>query len=119
MKDFLAFIKDNITLLDGATGTQFQLRGLPAGKSPELLNLEDPALVEEIHRAYVGAGSDVVYANTFGANRLKMPHGKTESIVRAGVEKARRAAGGKFVGLDIGPPGAHCEPLGGMTGDGG
>ena len=117
MKDFLAFIKDNITLLDGATGTQFQLRGLPAGKSPELLNLEDPALVEEIHRAYVGAGSDVIYANTFGANRLKMPHGKAESIVRAGVEIARRAAGDKFVALDIGPTGALCEPLGSMTFD--
>lgn len=117
MKDFLAFIKDNITLLDGATGTQFQLRGLPAGKSPELLNLEDPALVEEIHRAYVEAGSDVVYANTFGANRLKMPHGKAESIVRAGVEIARRAAGDKFVALDIGPTGALCEPLGSMTFD--
>ena len=117
MKDFLAFIKDNITLLDGATGTQFQLRGLPAGKSPELLNLEDPALVEEIHRAYVEAGSDVVYANTFGANRLKMPHGKAESIVRAGVEAARRAAGDKFVALDIGPTGALCEPLGSMTFD--
>lgn len=117
MKDFLAFIKDNITLLDGATGTQFQLRGLPAGKSPELLNLEDPALVEEIHRAYVEAGSDVIYANTFGANRLKMPHGKAESIVRAGVEIARRAAGDKFVALDIGPTGALCEPLGSMTFD--
>ena len=117
MKDFLAFIKDNITLLDGATGTQFQLRGLPAGKSPELLNLEDPALVEEIHRAYVEAGSDVVYANTFGANRLKMPDGKAESIVRAGVEAARRAAGDKFVALDIGPTGALCEPLGSMTFD--
>ena len=117
MKDFLAFIKDNITLLDGATGTQFQLRGLPAGKSPELLNLEDPALVEEIHRAYVEAGSDVVYANPFGANRLKMPHGKAESIVRAGVEIARRAAGDKFVALDIGPTGALCEPLGSMTFD--
>ena len=117
MKDFLAFIKDNITLLDGATGTQFQLRGLPAGKSPELLNLEDPALVEEIHRAYVEAGSDVVYANTFGANRLKMPRGKAESIVRAGVEIARRAAGDKFVALDIGPTGALCEPLGSMTFD--
>ena len=117
MKDFLAFIKDNITLLDGATGTQFQLRGLPAGKSPELLNLEDPALVEEIHRAYVEAGSDVVYANTFGANRLKMPRGKAESIVRAGAEIARRAAGDKFVALDIGPTGALCEPLGSMTFD--
>ena len=117
MKDFLAFIKDNITLLDGATGTQFQLRGLPAGKSLELLNLEDPALVEEIHRAYVEAGSDVIYANTFGANRLKMPHGKAESIVRAGVEIARRAAGDKFVALDIGPTGALCEPLGSMTFD--
>ena len=117
MKDFLAFIKDNITLLDGATGTQFQLRGLPAGKSPELLNLEDPALVEEVHRAYVEAGSDVVYANTFGANRLKMPDGKAESIVRAGVEIARRAAGDKFVALDIGPTGALCEPLGSMTFD--
>ena len=116
MKDFLAFAKDHIVLLDGATGTQFQLRGLPAGKSPELLNLEDPVMVEEIHRAYIGAGSDVIYANTFGANRVKLGDGeRVKSIVRAGVEIARRAAGDKFVALDIGPTGALSEPLGSMT----
>ena len=116
MKDFLAFAKDRIVLLDGATGTQFQLRGLPAGKSPELLNLEDPAMVEEIHRAYIDAGSDVIYANTFGANRVKLGDGeRVKSIVRAGVKIARRAAGDKFVALDIGPTGALSEPLGSMT----
>ena len=59
-------------VLDGGMGTMLQARGLPLGGVPELWNLEKPEEITAIHRAYVEAGSDVVYANTFGANRLKM-----------------------------------------------
>ncbi len=113
--NFLEFLKENTVILDGALGTQFQAKGMPAGKSPEYYNIERPELVEEIHRGYIAAGSDVIYTNTFGANSVKMDIDKVERIVRAGVEIARRAADGKFVALDIGPTGALLEPLGSMT----
>ena len=57
-------------MLDGAMGTVLQQRGLPPGGQPELLNLTDPALLESIYREYMAAGSQVIYANTFGANGL-------------------------------------------------
>ena len=113
--NFLEFLKENTVILDGALGTQFQAKGMPAGKSPEYYNIERPELVEKIHRGYIAAGSDVIYTNTFGANSVKMDIDKVERIVRAGVEIARRAADGKFVALDIGPTGALLEPLGSMT----
>ena len=62
------FFKDNLLILDGAMGTVLQQRGLPAGGVPELLNLTDPQLLMDVYRSYVEAGSQVVYANTFGAN---------------------------------------------------
>ena len=65
------FFRDGIVFLDGAMGTVLQQRGLPPGGCPELLNLTDPALLEDIHREYIAAGSQVVYANTFGANARK------------------------------------------------
>jgi len=51
---------------DGAMGTELQRRGLPPGTPPEVLNLENPALVEEVHRDYIKAGSMVIETNTFG-----------------------------------------------------
>ena len=66
------FFRDKIILLDGAMGTVLQQRGLPPGGVPELLNLTDPALLASVYREYVDAGSQVVYANTFGANGLKL-----------------------------------------------
>ena len=59
-------------LLDGAMGTMLQKSGLKPGQIPELLNIENPEMVRAVHRAYVRAGSDVIYANTFGANRLQL-----------------------------------------------
>ena len=61
-----------IIYLDGAMGTMLQGRGLQPGERPELLCLSHPDWIRDIHRAYVEAGSQVVYANTFGANALKL-----------------------------------------------
>jgi len=105
-------------LLDGAMGTVMQSMGLSTGRYPELLNLEAPEIMQGIHREYVNSGSEIIYANTFGANRLKLRGcGRSlEEIVSAAVENARIAAGGKaLVALDVGPIGQLLEPLGRLS----
>ncbi|MEG1874298.1 MAG: homocysteine S-methyltransferase family protein, partial [Angelakisella sp.] len=61
-----------LLFFDGAMGTQLQLRGLAPGELPELWNQTNPNAVLDIHCAYLAAGCDVVLANTFGANGLKL-----------------------------------------------
>ena len=56
---------------DGGMGTLLQERGLAPGELPETWNVEHPAVIREIHRRYIEAGSDIVLTNTFGANALK------------------------------------------------
>ena len=113
------FWKDNLLILDGAMGTVLQQRGLPPGGQPELLNLTDPALLESIYREYIDAGSQVIYANTFGANPLKLSHAghSVEEIIGAAVAIARRAAEGTDVkvALDMGPLGTLLEPMGSLS----
>ena len=112
-------LKDKITILDGAMGTVLQQKGLPAGGQPELLNLTDPGLIEDVHRSYIRAGSRVVYTNTFGANRLKLERTghAPEEIISAAVGAAKAAAAGTdaAVALDVGPLGALLEPLGNLS----
>ena len=108
-----------ILILDGAMGTVLQQRGLPPGGQPELLNLTDPALLESVYREYIDAGSQVIYANTFGANGLKLRRTghSVEEIVTAAIRVARAAAAGKetLVALDVGPLGELLEPMGSLT----
>ncbi len=97
-------------ITDGAWGTQLQLRGLPIGHSPDGWNLEAAVKVEEVPRAYVDAGSDVVLTNTFRANRLALESEglaeKVSDINRIGAEISLRAADGKAkVFASIGPSG--------------
>ena len=102
-------------LLDGGMGTMLQARGLSMGEWPELAALEHPDWLEDIHRAYVEAGAQILCANTFGANREKLGRtGRTvEEVVPPSVEIARRAARGRaLVALDVGPTGQLLEPTG-------
>ena len=57
-------------ILDGAMGTILQSMGLKTGRYPELLNLESPEAVGEIHRKYAQCGSDVVYAKLSDEEKL-------------------------------------------------
>ena len=116
---FKDFIKDSIVLLDGAMGTQFQKMGLKGGEIPELLNLTAPDKVYTVVSQYAKSGSDIVSANTFGANSKKLKDANTvRKVIKAGVEIARKAAGkNKYVALDIGPTGGLIQPLGTMTFD--
>ena len=59
-------------ILDGATGTQLQKRGYQGDVSAEQWVLDHPDSIQDIQRRYVQAGSQIVYAPTFGANRQKL-----------------------------------------------
>ncbi len=110
--------RSEFIILDGAMGTMLQAAGLPVGMAPEAWNIENPAAVAAVHRAYVQAGTQVVCANTFGANRRKLAksgYTPTEAITAA-IQLAREAVGPDVkVALDAGPIGALLEPLGPVT----
>ena len=95
---------------DGAWGTQLQQRGLPVGANPELWNLQRLELVEEVARAYVEAGSNVILTNTFGANRFILARhqlaDQAAALNEAGAAISLRAADGRAaVFASIGPTG--------------
>ena len=73
--------------LDGGMGTMLQKSGMPAGEIPEKYNIEHPEQITAIHKAFLAAGSDIVYANTFGANRLKMKKSgySVQELISAGI----------------------------------
>ena len=109
-----------LMILDGAMGTMLQSAGLQSGELPELWNLTRSGDVTAIHRRYVRAGSRVLYANSFGANRYKLArsgHSAAE-VCAAAVRCARAAADATtLVALDIGPLGRLLEPLGDLPFD--
>lgn len=108
---------ETIQILDGATGTMIQKAGIDVPKIPELLNVLAPETLIAIHEAYARAGSQIVYANTFGASPMKLEGtGYTvEDIVKAGVANARQGAPACLVALDIGPLGQLMEPMGSFS----
>ena len=104
--DFRTFLQQNIAVFDGAFGTMVQKSGARVGTVPEEINLTQPQLAADIHRAYAAAGADVITADTFGANEKKVGSAKrAEELIEAGVRLAKEAAPGKFIALDIGPIG--------------
>ncbi len=108
-------LRSGFLMLDGGMGTMLQANGLELGGIPEMLNFTHPEQIQKIHRAYIEAGSDVIYTNTFGANRLKMAKtGKSvQEIIAAAIANARAAAKeDTLVALDIGPIGQLLEPTG-------
>lgn len=112
------FIKNNIVYLDGGMGTLLQKSGLQPGELPERWNLSHPEVIREIHKNYYDSGSNVVNANTFGANTLKFSTDELDEIICHAVknaDEARKASSGeqeKFIALDVGPTGKLLKPLG-------
>lgn len=112
-----------LLFLDGGMGTLLQAEGLAPGELPETWNIEHPEKVEAIHRRYYEAGSDVVLANTFGANVCKFHDDRytVEEVIRAGIANAKRAGEqiGKetSVALDMGPTGKLLKPMGDLDFD--
>lgn len=106
-----------LLIFDGAMGTMLQKHGIKSGELPESYNITHPEIIESIHKSYIDAGADIITTNTFGANSLKLKAYKytQEQIISKGVRIARKAAGDKFVALDIGPIGQLMEPLGTLS----
>lgn len=119
MKNFHELIKNKYVFLDGAMGTMLQQCGLKLGERPEALCLLDPNVITQIHKKYIDAGSNVIYTNTFGANRLKLAGTGLDvnEVVHAAVSCAKSAAANTqtLVALDIGPIGELLEPSGTLS----
>ena len=116
--NFNDLLKNDYIILDGAMGTMLQNSGLKPGEIPETLNLTHPEMIKQIHRGYVEVGTQLVCANTFGANGYKLKDSgyTVDEIIRAGVKNAKEAVGGKaLVALDVGPIGQLMEPSGSMS----
>jgi len=122
--EFNKIISERTLILDGAMGTELQKRGfLFDVGAPEELNLRFPERIQEVQLDYLRAGSDIIIANTFGANRHKLAdYGlaeKVEELNIAGVRIAREIAVpfGACVAGDMGPIGAYISPLGPISFD--
>ena len=118
---FLDLLKsEKPALADGATGTMLHERGISFDECFDELNLTNPWLVAELHRAYIDAGSQIILTNTFGANRYKLGrHGLEEKLAEinaAGVDLAKRVVAASFkdvlVAGDVGPLGVRLAPFG-------
>lgn len=111
---------DQPILADGAMGTMLNSRGIGFDQCFDALNLSDPGLVVDVHRAYVEAGAQIIQTNTFGANRFKLAehdlNDKVREINQAGVHLAQKVilASSKdvLVAGDVGPLGIRLAPFG-------
>lgn len=106
-----------IQIFDGAMGTMLQNAGMKTGDCPEYLNITNPKMVQDVHRAYFEAGSDIIETNTFGASRIKLAEynlsDKVAEINTAAVQNVKIATAGKAkVAGSMGPTGGFIKPLG-------
>lgn len=106
-----------LLFLDGATGSNLQKAGMPTGVCPELWITRHPQALENLQRAYIEAGSNIVYAPTFTANRIKLREfgleGQVGALNRELVGISRRAAGKKaWVAGDLTMTGEQLIPIG-------
>ena len=118
-KDFAARTAQGPLILDGATGSNLMDAGMPRGVSTELWILEHPEILMALQRAYVDAGSQVVYAPTFQANRISLEgHGirrNVPELVKALVALSQEAVDGKaLIAGDISSTGKLPAPYGPM-----
>ena len=110
-------------LADGATGTMLQAAGLPAGEAPERWTRDRPETIRDLARQYAAAGSDLVYTNTFGGNRIRLErcgladglvelNQRAVALAREGVAAAKTQA---WVVASVGPTGEMIEPYGELS----
>ena len=116
---FHDWLKDDskIILFDGGMGSEIFKRGIKPGKLPDTYNIEKPAIIYEIHKAYYDAGADMCQSNTFGASFLNLQTYKVENQIREineraleNIKKARPS--NRLIVADIGPSGQFRPPVG-------
>ncbi len=118
-QEFTLWAKDSIIYLDGATGSNLMKAGMPAGVCPEKWILENPDIFVKLQKDYVAAGSNILYAPTFTANRIKLAEYGLEtellSMTKQLVALSKQAADGKaYVAGDITMTGRQLAPMGDM-----
>ena len=121
-QEFKQYCSKRVHILDGAMGTQLQKHGMPKGVKPEAWVLENPDVVRKIQNEYIAAGSDIIYAPTFGANAVKLADSSLADNVREANARiaslSRSVAGDKIlVGGDISPLGVLLDSSKGYTFD--
>lgn len=99
-------LTENLLFLDGATGSNLMAQGMPRGICTERWVIEHKDVIQKLQKAYIEAGSRIIYAPTFGGNRLSLKqHGlenKIQEINSTLVSYSREIAENKaFVAGDI------------------
>ena len=116
---FKNLLKENFILLDGGFGTELIKKGLLPEEDTAAAVFDHPQWVKEIHRSYIDAGSNIIFADTFGANAIKLRNSKysvEESVFKA-IALAKEASEGTnaLVALDVSTTGMLLEPAGDLT----
>lgn len=118
-EEFQKFAENRLIYLDGATGSNLMKRGMPGGVCPEKWILEHPEVFIGLQKEFVEAGSNIIYAPTFTANRIKLKEygleGQIEEINHQLVKLSKDAACGKaLVAGDLTMTGRQLAPIGDM-----
>ncbi|MFX1420037.1 MAG: homocysteine S-methyltransferase family protein [Promethearchaeota archaeon] len=121
---FRGWLEDTskIILFDGGFGSELIKRGLTSGKIPDILNVEHPDIISEIHESYYNAGSDMCQTNTFGSTPLNLSHHNLEDRIEEIIENALKnikevCPSGCLIVGDIGPTGEFRPPVGNASSD--
>lgn len=121
-QEFRELTENKIVILDGATGSNLQKAGMPAGVCPEKWILEHPEALIDLQKRYIAAGSDILYAPTFTSNRIKLSeYGLEEKIASINKEliglskKAAEGAGRRiYIAGDLTMTGEQLYPVGSL-----
>lgn len=113
-------LTQNITLLDGATGSNLIARGMPRGVCTETWVIEHKDIITDLQKSYIDAGSKIIYAPTFGANRMVLEDrglaDRIEELNHTLVGISKELAGTKaYVAGDITTSGKIISPESGYT----
>lgn len=116
-QEFIELTKRKYVYLDGATGSNLQMAGMPAGVCPEKWILDHPKTLIDLQKQFVKAGTDILYAPTFTANRIKLQeYGLDDELIEinhALVGLSKQAADGKaLVAADLTMTGRQLKPTG-------
>ena len=122
-EEFITLSKDHILYLDGATGSNLVKAGMPSGVCPEQWILEHQDVMLQLQKDYVQAGTNILYASTFTANRIKLAEYHLEknmtSMIRDLVAISKKAAESTpghpvYVAGDLTMTGEQLKPMGKM-----
>ncbi len=116
---FRSWIKERPVFLDGATGSNLQQKGMPTGVCPERWILENREIMIALQRAFLSAGTQIVYAPTFTANRIKLrEYGLEDNVRQINLELvalSKEAVDGRaYVAGDLTMTGEQLAPIGNL-----